>query len=140
MKKIFILFLILFFAGEIFAQTPTLTVNLTSSSWCSINYSSITADLSKLLSLGTDGTIWVAAGPYTEAELIIPPGVTVIGGFPAGATALTQRVDLGAATTAQLTILNGNYQHRVATVSGTLDGFYITKEYAYVNSTNGGMC
>jgi hypothetical protein len=140
MKKSFILFLLFLFASKIFAQTPTLTVNLTSSNWSSINYSSITAALSKLLSLGTTGTIWVASGTYTEPELIIPTGVTVIGGFPTSATSPTQRVYPGVATSAQLTILSGSYAHRVATVQGgTLDGFVITKGYVYDATTDNSL-
>ena len=97
-----------------------------------MNYSSITAALSGLSS----GTIWVAAGTYLEAELVIPTGVTVIGGFPANATTLANRTYPGANT--NLTTLDGNYTHRVATVHGTLDGFVITRGYAYSNGTNGG--
>jgi len=80
----------------------------------------------------------VAAGTFKEPELTIPAGVTVIGGFPANATISTQRIYPGVATTVQLSVLNGNYQNRLATVSGILDGFYITKGYAYANGTNGG--
>jgi len=135
MKKIFILFLILF-TSQLFAQTPARTVKFSTSP---INRDSITTAIRDLKTLGIGGTIWVAAGIYTEPELIIPSGVTIIGGFPpSGATTLSSRTYPGVATTAYLSILNGNYQHRVATVSGTLDGFFITKGYAYANGTNGG--
>jgi hypothetical protein len=42
------------------------------------------------------------------------------------------------ATGSQLSILDGQYKHRLATVSGTLDGFKITKGYAFSNGTSGG--
>ncbi len=42
------------------------------------------------------------------------------------------------ATVAQQSILDGKYKHRLATVSGTLDGFKITKGYAFSNGTLGG--
>ena len=62
-----------------FSQTPNRTVNFTSTVAGASKFTSITTALSGAAS-GT--TIWVAAGTYTEAELIIPAGVTVIGGFP----------------------------------------------------------
>jgi hypothetical protein len=108
-----------------FAQTLR-TVNLTFTGYT--NYTTITSALSGAT---TGTTICVAAGTYTESELIIPTGVTVIGGFPTFATSPTQRIYPGVATTAQLTILSGNYAHRVATVYGTLDGCVITKGYVY---------
>lgn len=126
MKKLYIFSFILFFSTLLVAQTPNRTVNFTSG--IATNYSSITAALSGLSS----GTIWVAAGTYLEAELVIPAGVTVIGGFPANATTLANRTYPGANT--NLTILDGNYTHRVATVHGTLDGFVITKGYTYDNT------
>lgn len=131
MKKIFILFLISF-TSQLFAQTLR-TVNLTFSGYT--KYTTITDALSGAAS-GTTICVAAATVPYTEAELIIPPGVTVIGGYPTSATAPTQRVYPGVATAAQLSILNGNYSHRVATVQGTLDGFVITKGYVYDATTD----
>jgi len=120
MKKSFILFLILF-TSQLFAQTLK-TVNLTFSGYT--NYATITLALSGAAS-GT--TICVAAGTYNEPQFTIQSGVTVIGGFPTNATTLTQRIYSGVATTSQFTILDGNNKHRVAKVSGTLDGSVITK-------------
>ncbi len=118
-----------------FSQTPNRTVNFTSNIAGAVKFTSITSALSG----ASSGTIiWVAAGTYTEAELIIPAGVTVIGGFPPNATTYEQRIYPGVATGSQLSILNGQYKHRVATVSGTLDGFKITKGYAFSNGTSGG--
>ncbi len=116
-----------------FSQTPNRTVNFTSTVAGASKFTSITTALSGAAS-GT--TIWVAAGTYTEAELIIPAGVTVIGGFPPNATTYEQRIYPGVATKTQLSILNGQYKHRLATVSGTLDGFKITKGYAFSNDPN----
>ena len=64
----------------LFSQTPNRTVNITSNIVDAANrYSTITAALA---GAPANTTIWVAAGTYTEAELIIPAGVTVIGGSP----------------------------------------------------------
>lgn len=127
MKKRYIFSFLLFFTTLLVAQTmPTRTVKFTST--IAANYTSITAALNGLSS----GTIWVAAGTYFEAELIIPAGVTVIGGFPANAITAADRTYPG--TNTNLTTLDGNYTHRVATVKGTLDGFVIKKGYTYDNT------
>jgi len=119
----------------LFSQTPpNRTVNFTSAIAGAVKFTSITAALSGAAA-GT--TIWVAAGPYTENELIIPAGVTVIGGFPANATTYEQRIYPGVATAAQRSVLDGNYSHRVATVKGTLDGFTVKKGYTYIGGPAG---
>ena len=118
-----------------FSQTPNRTVNFTSNIAGATKFTSITTALS---GAPANTIIWVAAGTYTEAELIIPAGVTVIGGFPPNATTYEQRIYPGVATGSQLSILDGQYKHRLATVSGTLDGFKITKGYAFSNGTSGG--
>lgn len=116
-----------------FSQTPNRTVNFTSNIAGAVKFTSITSALSG----ASSGTIiWVAAGTYTENELIIPAGVTVIGGFPPNATTYEQRIYPGVATAAQKSVLDGNYSHRVATVKGTLDGFIIKKGYTYTGSTS----
>ena len=74
----------------LFSQTPNRTVNITSNIVGAANrYSTITAALT---GAPANTTIWVAAGAYTENELIIPAGVTVIGGFPPNATTYEQRI------------------------------------------------
>lgn len=78
-------------------------------------YSTIT---SALATAKAGDEIWVSAGTYREAELIIPPGVSVYGGFTGSESKLTERN-----YTANATILDGSGIHRVATVSGLLDGF-----------------
>jgi formylglycine-generating enzyme required for sulfatase activity len=87
------------------------------------NYASVTAALT---AAGNGDIVYVAAGVYTEAELTVPTGVTLIGGLPAVATVATQRIYTGATSTAaQWTILDGSAAHRVATVNGTLEGCVI---------------
>ena len=135
MKHFLTVYLTLF-SCVLFSQTlPNRTVNFTSNITGVTNYSSITAALTDA---PANTTIWVAAATYPEVELIIPAGVTVIGGFPANATTYEQRIYPGVATGSQLSILDGQYKHRLATVSGTLDGFKITKGYAFSNGTSGG--
>ena len=133
MKHFLTVYLTLF-TCVLFSQTlPNRTVNFTSNITGVTNYSSITAALTDA---PANTTIWVAAGTYPEVELIIPAGVTVIGGFPANATTYAQRIYPGVATAAQKSVLDGNYSHRVATVKGTLDGFTIKKGYTYTGSTS----
>jgi len=132
MKKILFFVVIWLIVPHLSAQILSRTVNITTEFPGVTKCSSITAALSG----ATSGmNIFVAAGIYQEAELTIPTGVIVTGGFPTNASSLTQRIFPGVATPAQLSILDGNYQHRVATVQGTLDGFVITKGYAY-DATN----
>jgi len=133
MKKIFFFVVVLLVTSRLSAQTPDRTVNFTPVITGVPNYTSLTL----ALNAATNGdTIWVAAGIYKETEFTIPAGKTVIGGFPVYATSLSQRIYPGAATPAQLSILDGSYTHRVATVRGTLDGFVITKGYVYDASSN----
>ena len=134
MKKIIFFVVIWLIVPHLSAQMLDRTVNMTNIPNVN-NYPTLTAALSG----ATSGmNIFVAAGIYQEAELTIPAGVIVTGGFPTNASSITQRIFPGVATPAQLSILDGNYQHRVATVNGTLDGFVITKGYAYENGANGG--
>jgi formylglycine-generating enzyme required for sulfatase activity len=116
------------------------TVNLSSFAGGN-NYTTVTGALAAAAS---GDVVYVAAGMYTEAELTIPTGVTVIGGLPATATNATDRVYPGKAgiTTAQQTILNGGggfavgrTPHRVATVNGTLDGCVVLNGFS---DTQGG--
>lgn len=94
--KRFLLFILPFISCVLFSQTPNRTVNITSNIVDAANrYSTITAALA---GAPANTTIWVAAGAYTENELIIPAGVTVIGGFPPNATTYEQRIYPGVAT------------------------------------------
>jgi len=133
MKKIFFFVVILLVAPRMLAQTPNRTVNFTPVITGVPNYTSLTSALNGATNVTT---IWVAAGTYKESEFTIPANVTVIGGFPVNATSLSQRIYPGVANNTQLSILDGNYTHRVVTVHGTLDGFVITKGYVYDASSN----
>jgi len=79
-------------------------------------------------------TVRMEVGVYKlPAEVTIPAGVTVIGGYPSGSFDDDKRIYPGAAASnAELTILDGNSfetlkadKHRVATVNGTLEGVVV---------------
>lgn len=132
MKKILLLLPVLFSVSNLFAQIPTRTVKFSPPISGVANYDSITTALRGATS---GAIIWVATGTVKEPELVIPTGVIVIGGFPANATSLSNRIYPGTASANQKTILDGNYKHRVAKVYGTLDGCVITKGYVYDSTT-----
>lgn len=129
MKRIYLtIFLLLFVFCSTKSQQPARTVNFSTPISGVANFDSIADAIS---GLSAPGTIWVAIGNYTEEELIVPSGITLIGGFPGNATSLNDRIYPGRATPSQQSVLDGQYEHRVATVYGTLDGFVITKGYAF---------
>ena len=115
-------------ALPVIAQTPSRTVKFSPPLSGIPNHTTISEALQNAAS---SETIWIAAGLYQEDELIVPAGITLIGGFPPTSIAYNQRIYPGVTTTAQQSILDGNYEHRVATVFGTLDGFVITKGYVF---------
>lgn len=126
MKNLFV-FWFCFFTVQLFAQ-PTRTVKFSPAIDGVANYNTIT----EALNGATSGTvIWVAAGTYQENELVVPSGVTLIGGFPVNATSLQQRIYPGNASSSQQSILDGSNSHRVVTVYGTVDGFVICNGFAY---------
>ena len=143
MKKAISTLILILATTYSFAQLPGRTVNFSPAIIGIPNDTSI----STALSLSTPpATIWIASGNYKEDELIIPAGITVIGGFPQNATSITDRKYPGNAVDEQQTVLDGNYSHRVATVSGILDGCIITKGYVYdptdsipMNGAGGGV-
>lgn len=128
MKNLFLLFTGLGLVLLVHGQTPSRTVNFSPVISGVTNYSSINAALTNA---PAGATIWVAAGTYHEPELVVPSGITMLGGFPQNSTTSTQRIYPGKATNSQLSVISGDYKHRVATVRGTLDGFLITKGYTY---------
>jgi len=129
MKRIcLIIFLFLFVLCSTRSQQPARTVNFSTPIGGVANFDSIADAIS---GLSAPNTIWVAIGTYTEDELVIPSGITLIGGFPGNATSLNDRIYPGRATPSQQSVLDGQYEHRVATVYGVLDGFVITKGYAF---------
>ena len=95
-----------------------------------------------LAQAGANGTVFVKAGAYsTDAELIIPQGKTVLGGYNPASTGTdtSQRRLPGAnlhwADTNWCTIITGAGGFRIATVNGTLDGCVVRNGYT---STYGG--
>ena len=91
---------------------------------------------------GNPGTVFVMAGEYnTTAELQIPTGVTVMGGFSQNSigtdTAMRNLpgVNLHWQDDSYCTIIKGNGTFRIATVSGTLEGCVVRNGFS---STIGG--
>jgi len=135
-KKMSLFICLLFTVGSLSATRRT--VGLASFAGAT-NYTTVTSALSAAAS---GDTVFVAAGTYSEAELIIPAGVVVIGGLPVTATTYAARIYPGVATKAQMTILNGGggfavsrTPHRVATINGTLDGCEVLNGFS---DTQGG--
>ncbi len=115
------------------SQTPNRTVNFSQTVGGAANFTSISEALDGIT---TPAVVWVAVGEYTEDEIIVPVGVSVIGGFPKNAQTADERIYPGNASIANQSILSGVYSHRVATVYGTLEGFVITKGYVYDEAPN----
>lgn len=108
---------------NITALAQVATVGFTAVPPGATNYNTITAALSAVVS----GDIWVKAGTYAEAELIIPKDVRLIGGFAGNETKESDRKFPG--TDQNKTILDGSGVHRVATVRGVLNGFIVQNGY-----------
>ncbi|MDO9634131.1 MAG: hypothetical protein Q7J05_03685 [Paludibacter sp.] len=143
MRKFTFFFICIFINFFLSSQVPDRTVNFISTIGGATNHNSIADALS---GVSGETTIWVAVGVYLEDEIIVPSGVTLIGGFPENTETYNQRIYPGNATTAQQSVLDGDYSHRVATVYGILDGFVITQGYAYdstdvtpINAAGGGV-
>ncbi|MBQ3734959.1 MAG: hypothetical protein II859_13480 [Bacteroidales bacterium] len=90
------------------------------------------------------GTVFVKAGAYsTDAELVIPQGKTVMGGYDPTSTGTdtSQRRLPGAnlhwADTNWCTIVTGTGVHRIATVNGALDGCVI--RHGFTSTYGGGV-
>lgn len=93
---------------------------------------------------GGNGTVFVKAGNYaTTAELTIPAGVTVMGGYQqssAGTDTSLRRlpgINSNWGNTSWCTIISGAGNHRIATVNGTLDG--CVARYGFTNTMGGGL-
>lgn len=133
MNKILTFILFCLSAMLLQAQVPNRTVKFSSPLAGVDNYNSISEALANITS---PTTIWVAIGNYAEDELIIPANAIIIGGFHADATSINHRVYPGNSDISQQSVLSGSYEHRVATVHGTLDGFVITKGYVFDSIAN----
>jgi len=90
-------------------------------------------DVKAAIEGASSGDVRIEAGVYKlPAEIEVPAGVTVIGGFVGGFADANRIYPGAAASNAELTILDGNSletlkadKHRVATVNGTLEGVVV---------------
>lgn len=130
-KQTYFIVIGLFLAVHICTFGTNKSVGITNPPVGYISYSSIT---SALIASNYGDTILVAVGTYTESELSVPQGVVLIGGFPILSKDISDRIYSGSASNSY-TILDGNAQHRVATVYGVLDGFIIRNGHT---TTKGG--
>ena len=97
-----------------------------------------------LAQAGSSGTVFVKVGAYsTAAELTIPAGVTVMGGYEPSSTGTdTSRRNLPGANlhwndNSWCTIVTGAGTHRIATVHGMLDGCVI--RHGFTDTYGGGV-
>lgn len=144
MKKIFTI-LILVFSGVLgWAQTAVFVSsdgndNNNGSSWGAAK-KTIAAGIT---AVGTNGTVYVKAGSYgISAQLVIPTGVSVKGGYKLNASGTdTNRRELPGTNSrwenaSICTIITGNGTHRIASVSGLLEGCILRR--GYTNAMGGG--
>ena len=92
---------------------------------------------------GANGTVYVKAGSYSiSAQLVVPAGVAVKGGYKLSASGTdTNKRELPGTNSrwenaSICTIITGNGSHRIASVSGLLEGCILRR--GYTNSTGGG--
>jgi len=92
---------------------------------------------------GTDGTVYVKAGSYgISAQLVIPAGVAVKGGYNLTASGTdTNKRELPGTNSrwenaSICTIISGAGNHRIASVSGLLEGCVV--RWGYTNTMGGG--
>ena len=85
---------------------------------------------------GANGTVYVKAGSYSiSAQLVIPAGVSVKGGYKLSASNTdTNKRELPGTNSrwenaSICTIITGNGGHRIATVSGLLEGCILSRGY-----------
>ena len=94
--------------------------------------------------VGESGMVYVKAGNYSlSAQLIIPAGVSVKGGYSISSTGTdtTHRELPGLnsrwGNSSICTIVAGNRTHRIATVNGTLEGCFLRR--GFTNELGGGV-
>ncbi|MDH6535216.1 formylglycine-generating enzyme required for sulfatase activity [Parabacteroides sp. PM5-20] len=91
----------------------------------------------KISDAAGSGIVRVQVGTYVlPAELIIPTGVTVKGGYDVTFDEKTRVYPGAASSAAEMTILDGDAAHRVASVAGTLEGVVVRN--GHVRTGNGG--
>lgn len=97
-----------------------------------------------LAAVGGSGAVFVKAGSYSiDAELMIPAGVTVMGGYEPSSTGTdTSLRNLPGANlhwnnSSWCTIITGSGSHRIATVNGMLDGCVI--RHGFTSTYGGGV-
>ena len=145
-RKAFSLFLCLGMALSAVAQTAVFV----SSSAANDNGDGLTWETAKktiaagVTAAGAGGTVFVKAGLYSiTAELSIPTGVTVMGGYQQSSagtdTSMRRLPGLNShwQTTSWCTIISGTGNHRVATVQGVLDGCVV--RYGFTTTMGGGL-
>lgn len=114
-------FLILIVVGSYRCGAQTLlTVGFETTPPDAVNYPTITAALESVNTMEGRYEIWVKRGRYTEEELAVYGNVEMYGGFSGREEKRSQR-----SSNADLTILDGGLKHRIASVSGLIDGFRI---------------
>ena len=93
---------------------------------------------------GANGTVYVKAGSYSiSAQLVVPAGVAVKGGYKLSASGTdTNKRELPGTNSrwenvSICTIITGNGSHRIASVSGLLEGCILRR--GYTNATGGGV-
>lgn len=146
MNKLLTILLLLFCGGLASAQTDIFVSAVQAddsgdgSSWATAK-KTVAAGIA---AAGTNGTVYVMVGEYAvDAELTVPSGVTVTGGYSSSSTGtdLSQRRSPGINYTwgdpTQCTILSGNSTHRMATVLGTLEGCVV--RYGHSSGNGGGV-
>lgn len=146
MNKLLTILLLLFCGGLASAQTAVFVSAAQAddsgdgSSWATAK-KTVAAGIA---AAGTNGTVYVMVGEYAvDAELTVPSGVTVTGGYSSSSTGtdLSQRRSPGINYTwgdpTQCTILSGNSTHRMATVLGTLEGCVV--RYGHSSGNGGGV-
>lgn len=146
MNKLLTILLLLFCGGLASAQTDIFVSAAQAddsgdgSSWATAK-KTVAAGIA---AAGTNGTVYVMVGEYAvDAELTVPSGVTVTGGYSSSSTGtdLSQRRSPGINYTwgdpTQCTILSGNSTHRMATVLGTLEGCVV--RYGHSSGNGGGV-
>lgn len=119
--RVFFIFCFLIVIGSWRSEAQTLlTVGFEITPPSAQNFRTITEALNAVNTMEGKYEIWVKRGKYAEDELFVFGNVEMYGGFVGKEEKRSQR-----STNAELTILDGSLIHRIASVSGLIDGFRI---------------